>query len=377
MSDAGTTQVKIEDAKRNHWPVVLYGLGQLGQDMGIQFLDWIGLRPKFVFDKYGQAIADYVIKHPGIKGIDYDNLLTLQKHVLVCVCLGAAYMEEVCHTLADNSFLHLITIDEITSLDSVIEQFYGIQNIRGYALDSLQNNSSSRLEKKERAAVYTCVTGDYDYIKEPLKTEENCDYFLISDKKYPDLHVYQQLDITDFAPGNLAENAEKNRWCKMHGHRIFENYRYSIYLDGTIQLLHPVSHYVEQIGTIGMALHKHPLRNCIYEEGLRLIANKRGTINYQSLREQMLRYLREGMPREYGLFECGMIVRDHANAVGSRIMEQWFEEYRTGIKRDQLSFTYILWKNGISSNDAGILNGGKDIRKNPHLMIEHTHGTKK
>lgn len=373
MSDTKTTQVKIEDAKQNHWPVVLYGLGQLGQNMGIQFLDWIGLKAKFVCDKNEQAIVDYVTKHPGIKEMDYKNLLNLQKHVLVFVCIGAAYIEEVSHTLANNPFLHIITIDEITSQDSVLEQFYNIQNIRGYSLVSSQNKPG----KTERVAVYTCVTGDYDYIKEPLKTEKNCDYFLISDKKYPDLHVYQQLDINDFVPANLAENAEKNRWCKTHSHRIFENYKYSIYLDGTIQLVHPVSHYVEQIGAIGMALHKHPLRNCIYEEALRLIANKRGTINYQSLREQMLRYLREGMPREYGLFECGMIVRDHANSVGSRIMEQWFEEYRTGIKRDQLSFTYILWKNGISSNAAGILNDGKDIRKNPHLMIEHTHATKK
>ena len=379
MSDNEYIRNIIQDAKCNEWPVGLYGLGQLGQDMGCQFLEWIGLKPDFVCDKNKSAIEEYQKKHPDVKGVDYDSLLLSQKEALVFVCVGVAYIEEVCSVLRENPLLHIITIDDITSLDSVLEKFYGVQNIRSYAKESpsrlVDPNSVSSQFQNERIAIYTCVTGGYDHVKEPLCVEENCDYYLISDRQYPDLQVYRQLDVNDFIPNGSLTNAEKNRWCKMHGHRIFKDHRYSIYLDGSIQLTRPISQYVKQVGHSGIAIHKHPLRSCIYEEGLRLIASKRGNIDYQGLRRQMKRYLEDGMPREYGLFECTMIVRDNSNSIGKQITEEWFEEYLQGERRDQLSLTYVLWKNAIPSGDVGILNDGQNIRKNPDFTMNEEHGT--
>lgn len=377
MSDAEFIRNVIQNAKHNEWSVGLYGLGQLGQDMGSQFLEWIGLKADFACDKNKSAIEAYQKKHPDIKGVDYDHLLLLQEEALVFVCVGVAYIEEVCFSLRKNPFLHVITIDDITSFDFVLEKFYGIQNIRRYAKDSPIHllGSCSKLPELQngRTAIYTCVTGGYDHVKEPSLVEENCDYYLISDRKYPELQVYRQLDINDFIPNDNLNNAEKNRWCKMHGHRIFKDYRYSIYLDSSIQLIQPVSHYVKQIRRSGLAIHKHSLRNCIYEEGLRLVASKRGNINYSKLRKQIIRYMLEGMPREYGLFECGMIVKDHFNPVGKQVTEEWFEEYLRGERRDQLSLTFVLWKNGISADDVGVLNGGKNIRKNPDFILADGH----
>lgn len=379
MTDEGYMKAVIQDAKRNEWSVGIYGLGQLGQDMGIQFLQWVELEPDFVCDKNKSAIEAYQKKHPGIKGVDYDRLMHQQEEALVFVCVGVAYIEEVCCSLRENPYLHIITIDDITSLDSVLEKFYSVQNIRSYAKDSplhLDDSCSNLPQSQDgRTAIYTCVTGGYDHIKEPLFVEENCDYYIISDRKYPELQVYRQLDVHDFIPNDSLNNAEINRWCKMHGHRIFKDYRYSIYLDGSIQLIRPISHYVKQIGHSGIAIHKHPLRNCIYEEGLRLIASKRGNIDYQGLTRQMKRYLEDGMPREYGLFECTMIARDNLNPIGNQIAEEWFEEYLLGERRDQLSLTYVLWKNGISADDVGILNGGENIRKNPDFTMNEEHGT--
>lgn len=376
MSGTGDIQKKIQDAKQNHYPVCLYGLGQLGTDMGVQFLEWLELSLEYACDKNGLAIDHYIENHPGIKKLDFESLLTQQEHMLVFVCVGAAYIEEACRCLEENPFLYLITIDDITAEDFVLEKFYGIQKIRDHASVAPLDISLPCLREEKRVAVYTCVTGGYDDIREPLSTEENCDYYLLSDRKYQNLKVYRQLDIMDYVPGSITGSAERNRWCKMHGHRLFRRYRHCIYVDGSIQLIHPVSQYVKQIGKTGIAIHKHPYRNCVYEEGLRLAANKRGNIDSQGLRKQMVRYILEGMPREYGLFECGMIVRDNFNETGNQIMEQWFEEYMRGEKRDQLSLTYILWKNGILSEEMGILNAGQDIRKNPDLVLNQEHGMK-
>ena len=35
------------------------------------------------------------------------------------------------------------------------------------------------------------------------------------------------------------------------------------------------------------------------------------------------------------------------------MMERWWAEYRAGVRRDQLSFTYVAWKEGIRIGSLG------------------------
>jgi hypothetical protein len=187
--------------------------------------------------------------------------------------------------------------------------------------------------------------------------------------------VYNWIAVKDVVPANISDNAAKNRWCKMHGHKLFADYKYSIYMDGSIQIVKPILYYREKIGKVGIAMHKHPLRNCIFEEGLRIYANRKGNLSRETVVQQMKKYLFRGMPRNYGLFACGMIVRDHSDAIGNAIMELWFDEYRNSLRRDQLSLPYILWENGIAYSDIGILNNGGSIRKNDDFIINEEHGS--
>lgn len=373
MSDVENTCEIIQSAKAHNWLVGLYGLGKIGKSMGEQLLKWIGLKPDFVSDKNRSAIDVYINLHTGVRGIPCEDLLEMKENVLIMACVGGNYVEEVCGFLSRNPFLHIIRIDDIIVLDSVLEKFYNVRNIRSYGNAAVQR--SNQLWHNDRIAVYTCVTGGYDDAREPLVTEDNCDYYFISDRVYAGSGVFRQLCTKDIVPGTINGNAEKNRWCKMYGHKIFKAYKYSIYMDGSVTLKKPISHYVDQIGSTGIAIHKHPVRNCIYEEGMRLIVGGMNNINYKDIRRQMLEYLKGGMSREYGLFECTMLVRDHTNSRGNQIMEQWFDEYMRGVKRDQLSLTYILWKNGISYADIGVLNDGRDIRENPDLILNMEHKT--
>ena len=53
-------------------------------------------------------------------------------------------------------------------------------------------------------------------------------------------------------------------------------------------------------------------------------------------------------------------------------MKEWWIEFNKSIvKRDQIVFPYILWKNGISINDIGCLGESVDrdgkFRKKVHL----------
>jgi len=46
-------------------------------------------------------------------------------------------------------------------------------------------------------------------------------------------------------------------------------------------------------------------------------------------------------------------IDDELDAELERFMERWWAEYRTGVKRDQLSFTYVSWKEGVGIGSLG------------------------
>lgn len=369
----------IKKAKNDGWRIVLYGLGILGRIIGIQLLEGMGLTPDFVCDRSNDAIDSFLSLHTGIKGMNVDELLCIPDDTLVLVCVGVAYIDDACQFLSGNPQIHMITIDEACSLDCVLESFYGVQNIRSYERPlpdrPMWENQPKVSPVRDRMAVYTCITGGYDVVKEPACIEKNCDYYLISDVKPTELNVFHWIDVRMVVPENIVENAARNRWCKMNGHRIFPEHRYSFYMDGSAQIVAPVSSYIELLGKAGIAVHKHPHRNCIYEEGIRVYASRRGNLSKDEIVRQMKQYILEGMPRDFGLFECTMIVRDHCNQTGNIIMEKWFKEYMCACRRDQLCFTYILWKNGIAFSEIGILNHGEDMRKNSDFVINEAHGT--
>lgn len=372
---------KIEE---ENWPVVIYGLGQLGRFIGVELLSLAGIKPQYACDKNENAIGSFIKEHVSIDAMSIKELYSYDRDIVVFICVGVGYVQVVCEEMASNQFIHVITIDDVTSQDAVLECFYGISNINENALSKIPYSTNSLIEKSKqlcdrekegRVAVYTCITGDYDIVKEPLCIEDNCDYYLISDKRPENLLIYKWIDTKDVVPRYIDDNAVINRWCKLGGYKIFKEYRYSIYLDGSIKIINPISKYIDNIGYAGIALHKHSLRDCIYEEGLRIFANRRGNYSKEAIIKQMLKYNSLGMPRHYGLFECGVIVTDHNNSIMIDVMEQWFNEYINSIRRDQFSFPYILWKNGIEAKYIGVLNEGKDIRKNTDLLLNEKHGT--
>ncbi len=216
-----------------------------------------------------------------------------------------------------------------------------------------------------RIAVYTCVTGNYDQIREPLMTEECCDYFILSDNPAAEYSIFRFLDVNKIVPNPDMSPKDKNRFAKMHPDVIFPEYRYSIYVDGSIQIIKPISHYVSNIGESGLAIHKHRERDCIYSEGIFL--TWLGAVDKEALIKDVRRYMQAGVPRHFGMFECGMIVTDLKNPKAIHLYQDWYEEYMIGAKRDQQALIYVLWKNGLTVDAIGNLGGKYTILTNPDI----------
>lgn len=206
----------------------------------------------------------------------------------------------------------------------------------------------------EKVAIYTVNIGGYDTILQPIIKSDNVDYFYVSDKKPENLGKWNWLDAQPYIENLNTTNVKKARYIKTHPHILFPNYKYSIFIDGNIRTITDVSKFINNINNkTKIAIHPHPYRECIYDEAINCKNSGKG--NSKSINEQMELYKKEGMPSKYGLFETNVVVREHGNMLCRKIMEDWWNEIKLKSERDQLSFTYVLWKNQLKANDIGVI----------------------
>ena len=219
-----------------------------------------------------------------------------------------------------------------------------------------------------KGVVYTCITGGYDLPKEPLYDDNNLEYTLFTDKKDTKIiSKWQQEDIKSLifnGDGNLI-----NRYCKMNPFDLFASkYDYAIYIDGNIQIVSCISdlYDVAKESPIGIAMHRHSERDCIYDEAVACNIYKRG--NKAKINQQIEKYKSEGFPAHYGLYEANVIVVDLHNIKAKLFFQQWWNEYlQSQSMRDQISLPYLIWKNNYHFDDIGNL--GNNVHFNPKFRL--------
>lgn len=232
-------------------------------------------------------------------------------------------------------------------------------------------NKGEKIDKSIKGVVYTCITNNYDRLKEPLLVEKNLDYIVFSQNndsssKSNWQHKCLPEDLKNTV-GNFA-----NRYCKMNPFILFKGYDFAIYIDGNVQIISEISclYSIAKKSKIGIAMHKHSIRNCIYEESKRCIEIGKG--NKNGINNQIKKYKEEGFPKNFGLLEATIIVVDLKNDKAKVIFDAWWIEFcNTNSKRDQLSLPYVIWKLGYKMSDFGIL--GNNEYLNPKFRIVPKH----
>lgn len=219
----------------------------------------------------------------------------------------------------------------------------------------------------QRIAVYTAVFGGYDEVFLPHIATDNIDYYCISDHLINNDNGFRWVDAKNVIPDNITDPIQKNRYVKMHPHYLFPEYQYSIYIDGNIEILKDMSPLICQSKT-GISLFMHPAHDCIFYEALVIVSARR--VAMEEAKNQMCRYLQEGMPIHFGMAEMNVIAREHHNPNCIRLMDLWWREFCRYAQRDQFSFSYVLWKNGFSIKDIASL--GENVRISNFLKL-HKH----
>lgn len=215
-----------------------------------------------------------------------------------------------------------------------------------------------------KIAVYTCITGNYDNLLDPLFKETNCDYFLLTNNKNINSNFWKIIYLDE----DINDNVLLNRYAKFHPQKYFDEYDFSIYIDGNIQIISNISEFI--IPTInsyaGISMHVHSTRNCVYDE--MKICKVYGKGNVTAIKKLYKKYKDIGYQKNKGLFECNVIVTDLKSKVANTVLSEWWDVfYKSNCKRDQILLPYVMFKNHLEITSFGIL--GNNVNRNNKIMI--------
>jgi hypothetical protein len=201
---------------------------------------------------------------------------------------------------------------------------------------------------KSETILYTALLGDYDELKEHQHPRELSFCFTNLKGIKSDSWTLVPCDIRF---RSIDERIRTARYFKTQPHRVLPPHRHSIWIDASMQISGAIEVAVSYLNSHGMATFKYPdiygTRTCAYDEANACI--QRGKDASNIIDDQMRRYREEGFPVNFGLAETTIVVRENTKRV-ARFNDAWWGEIVSGSRRDQLSFDYSCWNEGIKYN---------------------------
>jgi hypothetical protein len=135
------------------------------------------------------------------------------------------------------------------------------------------------------------------------------------------------------------------KWYKLHPRLACPDVEYTLWIDANQQLKTPeaVQGAINCAGPTGLALHKHPGRECIYDEAA--ASAQMPKYQEQSITAQVEAYRDEGHPEKWGLWACGMLASVRGPV--DDLFDAWWAENVKWSYQDQISFPVVCRRAGI------------------------------
>ena len=210
--------------------------------------------------------------------------------------------------------------------------------------------------------IYTAIFGGYDNLKTPKILNRNIQYICFSDQliKCPPWKII-------YIKPEFKDKRREARKFKILSHRYLKDFKYSIWLDGSYEILDDLSKFVKKwLGKNCIAVKKHPVRNCLYDEAR--ICLKQKLDSQKLIVKQINKYFREGYPKNNGLVESGILIRKHTEDVKS-FNERWWREVKKFSRRDQISFNYITYKLNMNYSIISKNKIKRTLKRRPHNKV--------
>lgn len=192
-----------------------------------------------------------------------------------------------------------------------------------------------------KICVYTCITGGYDNLNEIKKPEKGVDYVCFTNNKQLRSRTWKIVQLDDAG----INNRRLARKIKVLGHpAINDKYEVFVWTDADVVWEKPIVEFTKFLKKRDFAIFVHHARKTTFEEAVACLKNRKDTI--QNIRKVLDFYAKVGYPDDNGLFESTVFVKRNTAEV-MKMLKEWYGIIEKYTERDQLSFSYAIWKVGL------------------------------
>lgn len=206
-----------------------------------------------------------------------------------------------------------------------------------------------------KVCVYTCITGDYDSLKE-IKKEKDVDYLCFTNNRNITSDSWEVIYIKDTDIDNITL-ARKNK-ILMNDY-IKENYDLCIWIDGATVIRGNILEFLKsqcKLEKYDMTVFNHSVRNCVYDEAVKIVEFRKESSDKVKRTVDFLN--KRNYPKNNGLTETTVLIRKTHSETVNRTMSLWFDLLSEYSIRDQLTFDYAVFETGLKINrlDLNVFN---------------------
>lgn len=199
------------------------------------------------------------------------------------------------------------------------------------------------MEMKEKICVYTCMTGNYDNVKEIINKEEGVDYFFFTNNKSIKSDTWKVIYIED----KELNDFYLSRKIKMLGTDLTNKYDIAIWQDASVQFKKSIKEFVNKYKNKedNFVAFKHGERSSVKDEAnacYRFFKDSR-----ENLHKLLNFYEKENYPDNNGLMEATVFIKNPKDQIVQETMNMWFDMLLKFGKRDQLLFPYCAYKTNL------------------------------
>ena len=196
--------------------------------------------------------------------------------------------------------------------------------------------------------IYTCITGYYDLPIEHQFVNPEYDYVCYTDninKVENSIWEFRRLEFS------ALDNVRNARWHKLHAHELFPEYNESLWIDGNINVLN--KEFFSKMNVLEadkfISSAKHESRKNLFDELNECIIQKKDFAKTMRIQKQKMKSVGfNGIYDNGKFFETNVLLRRHHDKRCIKLMQDWWYWIENYSFRDQLSFTFALWKNNYS-----------------------------
>jgi hypothetical protein len=220
-----------------------------------------------------------------------------------------------------------------------------------------------------RIVIYTSITNCFDQIPQLVSTWSGCDYVCFTDNP----HLRSDVWNLRLLPSSNLDPRRRARLPKILPHLFLPESDLSIWMDGNVVPEVDLFQFAKaNLKDRAALFFAHGERQCLYEEADKCITL--GKDSADLINSQIAKYQREGMPRNFGLAECSILIRRHNDPQLIALMNSWWNELIAWSARDQLSLPYVSWK--LKYDFPLVQNQDADGARSVYRRAHHYHAVR-